>query len=60
MKLALTGRTSDRIRTAQIPVETLYYHRPPDLPDARYIVCGSGQGLGNGATRARSPENGHG
>jgi hypothetical protein len=52
----LKGKTSDRIRTGEIPEEAISNKRidTGDAPKMDSIKNSSGKGLGNGATRKRS------
>lgn len=56
--MELSGKISDRIRSGDIPADSISSKRPPfyDPPKADSIRHGSGQGLGQGATRARAGE----
>ncbi len=53
MMMALRGKISDRIRSGEIPLDTVMVDRP-DLqpePKADSVKHAGGRGLGNGANR---------
>lgn len=53
----LDGKTSDRIRSGEIPPEALAKGRVEtfeEMPDIEYVKHGGGRGLGQGATRKRN------
>lgn len=52
----LKGKTSDRIRSGEIPEEAVSVKRieADDRPDPKIVKHGSGHGLGSGSTSKRS------
>lgn len=55
----LTGKISDRIRSGTLPKDVqINYARTAETPKTSSVRHGSGQGLGKGATRARSADKG--
>jgi hypothetical protein len=54
----LKGKISDRIRSGKLPKDVkVNYERGTDPPATSSVRHGSGQGLGQGATRARGTGN---
>lgn len=54
----LKGKTSDRIRSGEIPEEAVNNKRiqADDRPDPQIVKHGSGHGLGSGSASKRSGE----
>lgn len=52
----LKGKTSDRIRSGEIPEEAINIKRieTDESPDPKIVKHGSGHGLGSGSTGKRS------
>lgn len=53
----LSGKTSDRIRSGEIPKDALKKGRIEafeEMPDIESIIYGGGRGLGRGAERGRN------
>jgi len=59
MMKKLRGIISDRIRSGELPPDVrVNYTRTVEKPSVKAVKGGSGQGLGQGATRKRSGEKG--
>jgi hypothetical protein len=55
----LKGKISDRIRAGKLPKDVKHvYVRQPEVPTPAAVRSAKGQGLGKGATRARSADKG--